>query len=127
MNPDDELAHELAHHNSMNFANVDAEGNMKVIDKHDAAKQGITGFGMGTSNKEGLLSPADQFVNMFNKHKDKYGIPNYESLRGELYNKVMNNVNNKQRPELKQGLATALDRQTAQSILGHLFRLKMLA
>jgi outer membrane protein OmpA-like peptidoglycan-associated protein len=108
MHGDEDIAHELAHHNSMNFANVDLEGNMKIIDKHDTSKMGITGFGVSTGDEEGALSPADQFVNMHNQYKDVNGRTDRGAMRAKLYDKVMNNPNNKQRSELKHGLATAV-------------------
>jgi hypothetical protein len=67
---------------------------------------GITGFGM--SGKDETGGPADRFLSVHNKYADEYGSVNQKGLRGELYDKVMNNLANKQRPELKHGLATAV-------------------
>ncbi len=106
---DEDMAHELAHHNSMNFGAVDAEGNMRIISDHDGSKMGITGFGVskGNTNDPDQRSPADKYKDMQIKHFGSTGIDR-DSLRKEIYDQVVNNPENKQRPELKHALGTAV-------------------
>ncbi len=101
-NSDEVLAHELAHHNSMNFSAVDADGNMRIINDPDNSVLGITGFGANEQS-------ADKYLELYDKHSyDDLEEVDQESLRDDLYKRVMDNPTNKQRPELKHALATAV-------------------
>jgi hypothetical protein len=102
--PDEHLPHEFAHHASMNFAAVDAEGGLRRADRDNVNPQGagnyITGF--GTTDAEG------KYLSMANKFIDRYGNLDDKSFKQALYKNVYDRETNKQRPELKHELATTV-------------------
>ena len=110
------MSHELAHHNSMNFAAVDAEGGMRIADPDNIAHKSehnyITGFGL--EDAEG------KYLTMANKYISDDGTLDEKGFRQELYKNVFGRKTNKQRPELKHALATTVSYiLTDKSLLKH--------
>jgi len=102
--PERSLPHEFAHHASMNFAAVDDKGGMRHADPdniaHTSENTFITGF--GGENAE------DKYLSMAERYRDAEGNLDKKGLRGALYKNVFDRESNKQRPELKHALATAV-------------------
>jgi len=118
-NPEENLPHEMAHHNSMHFSQVDDKGGLRIPNKDDDPRTGnvgITGFGYGDSSEERYLD----FVNKFRDSRGNMNSQQQKQFKDALYKNVYDRKTNKQRPELKHELANTVSHILSdQNLLNH--------